>query len=1362
MTETTLFEQVRQLPGYQIKNSHFRIGSKLHIRDFYYAKRFFQNHFFASRFAFLLARKILDNLSAEDRALVDKKGLTLIGYGIYAELLMSLLEKFLRDAGPKAIKLVNHNLVQDSENLELIKGDPLLGCAIIVVPIASTFSTAVKIEASFKNISTVGAQKGKIGKKDIPFLSPHYNLLYVSDEQGEDLSQMTEMEKASGWLLKEPDQKRVTIEAFFEDPDSTGENSHDTHSSTRVQSYCIRLASMWNSVDDCSLCFPMRVAPEGADIKKEQHHGEPPYEEDLINERPLFETDRTSVTPISIFDFPKARTIDKKDREREFVLEPDMLRYGYHFRNHSHFFYRIDTEMFLRKNAERISAWLETLHNHMDLRHSDSDSILIIASCHYSNAAFINLVNETLFGSAANIVHFDPQKDYMQNFELVYGSDICAADKIIFVDDSLKTGATLTRIEEFVNYALNSRHTTRKADYTRGRATKIDACIFLINKSQHFLMHSTPGHSLHQKPVFAFAHLHLFTTLAFEEDAPLALEKKRYQLLISESFLDSLQLHFLSQRNKLDPERIYRVSPNKKKRHLLMLAATHRIYQYFSGNAALLTVADGNFETFAESLFSIRLPFDCQEQSGKKKGVAAERNACLLKVLTQSPFTQYEPLRKRVFRWVLELLDQKVGDVLTQIQGDKVMSYEEFGVLKFLIRRAGLMNSNYLISRKMLTLINAVFSPAGISATRRKLTSEFNRKLSSIQEFTARAEVQELEDEYRDRLRSLDGFHVFYCAQVKELLLMNEARCVKLQENITAVEKQLMETPAPGVLNSGFKQVVRILRTENAVVVQKFFEFLRTVKEWPTLYHQPNRDDKKSVDLKLEPIVELLRKRKVCNHPTYKSLQAFFRATAQDDPDKNRPFLDYLWVQYFIAFDKKKDLPLQEKTNHIFSNLSDILQFSGAFLIVQDSQQRYYLVYNRNRDDMPELDEANWNNKKDSLLESFLNGIPDASGTYVKTIMELKKVKIPATETQKGTSHWEDLYATQESGRIRKDLSSDFLPDGIGHLLLMRLSQRDNSGHDRIQGLVGFYYHTKASNVIDSNHLLYLILLRSSLGEFVKMHHKNSEFTDWRIAASYRHMTMLAGHGKHMLQKLAGLHKDLFLDIVLHMAHLQSIIMLDETSFVRGGEKNIKSRFATFYDVLGVYDLNADYFNVWLKNMAETLFDEREVECKVPCKVTIGPVKPSFSFAFSRSILNIIFFELFLNAKKNRWHFLQGEVCEGRTQNELEVAIRVTGSGDNRKLKLEITNTGPRVDDTMMTLLREETKNVKKDDATSGTALIKTILKKILTGADFDFESTPVNKGQAGDQNSLHFFKATIIVAEMNKQHGKQKKLITD
>ena len=66
MKSKSLTDLIRELPGYKIADAHFKIGAKIHITDFYYAKRFFQNSFFASRFAFILASQILKGIAKED------------------------------------------------------------------------------------------------------------------------------------------------------------------------------------------------------------------------------------------------------------------------------------------------------------------------------------------------------------------------------------------------------------------------------------------------------------------------------------------------------------------------------------------------------------------------------------------------------------------------------------------------------------------------------------------------------------------------------------------------------------------------------------------------------------------------------------------------------------------------------------------------------------------------------------------------------------------------------------------------------------------------------------------------------------------------------------------------------------------------------------------------------------------------------------------------------------------------------------------------------------------------------------------------------------------------------------------------
>jgi hypothetical protein len=73
---------------YHIRDTHFKIGAKLHSTDFYYAKPLFQNSQYATGFAEMIVEKIKDKFNIK---LTEKT--ILIGYEMYSELLLSIVRK---------------------------------------------------------------------------------------------------------------------------------------------------------------------------------------------------------------------------------------------------------------------------------------------------------------------------------------------------------------------------------------------------------------------------------------------------------------------------------------------------------------------------------------------------------------------------------------------------------------------------------------------------------------------------------------------------------------------------------------------------------------------------------------------------------------------------------------------------------------------------------------------------------------------------------------------------------------------------------------------------------------------------------------------------------------------------------------------------------------------------------------------------------------------------------------------------------------------------------------------------------------------------------------------------------------------
>lgn len=162
-----LKQKIEKLEGYKIRDTHFKVGSKIHSRDFYYAKRLFQNSFYTSRIALLLAQRIYYGRGINKESLI-----TLVGYELYSELLLSLIQKYLSELGCESVK---HFIVTDTNRRLSNVPDIAItsGIFVIIVPIASTGSTALKIEDHIN--------KNK-GDANISFLQPHFNVFRAIDE----------------------------------------------------------------------------------------------------------------------------------------------------------------------------------------------------------------------------------------------------------------------------------------------------------------------------------------------------------------------------------------------------------------------------------------------------------------------------------------------------------------------------------------------------------------------------------------------------------------------------------------------------------------------------------------------------------------------------------------------------------------------------------------------------------------------------------------------------------------------------------------------------------------------------------------------------------------------------------------------------------------------------------------------------------------------------------------------------------------------------------------------------------------------------------------------------------------------------
>jgi len=247
--------------GYKIVETHFRLGSKIHISDFYYAKRMFQNSFFTTPFAFLLAKEIFNK-----KSVIKTSNILLYGYESYSDFLLSTTRKLLDKMFRNTYKIVHSTLVSDKLTREIDFKEENFSI-ITIVPIASSFSTSVKMRNLFQNF---------MKNEKIEFIEPFYNLVLVADNNFEEKINENgfftcEKLMSFNWYSLKQASKEINIKTHIVEDDSI------------KQKYFVPVYTNWHKAENRDDCYP----------KKSIHQ-----------EKCLFETGKESITPQLIFDYP--------------------------------------------------------------------------------------------------------------------------------------------------------------------------------------------------------------------------------------------------------------------------------------------------------------------------------------------------------------------------------------------------------------------------------------------------------------------------------------------------------------------------------------------------------------------------------------------------------------------------------------------------------------------------------------------------------------------------------------------------------------------------------------------------------------------------------------------------------------------------------------------------------------------------------------------------------------------------------------------------------------------------------------------------------------------------------------------------
>lgn len=723
--------------GYIIPDSHVRLGSKTHIKDFIYAKKLFQNSSFAHPFAFIISN-FINTEFINKNILEGDKSLTIIGYGEYSQMLINRIIQTFQERSYN----INHDYISDVEDTRFIKNERLNDNIIIIVPIGTTFSTAIKMEERIKN-------RLREENRNCKILDPFINIILVSHN---DLDNETYVNKLNTILksskgnhdediLKQFPYIRFNWTNVDRQNRMVSFTTNPPAAALKRQKYFILAKSEWHLMDLCEMCYPKNP----------------------LNEKPLLTTDKASVTPDVTLHLPCLYNFKSNLSTENLFINPESYFWGHlHYKGNSYLHY-IDSEAFYRGNKEAINEWLQKLKQNLQ----SSDKIrgkktVLIAPSDQTNTYFLELINRHIFEDMAQCIYYDSNHDYLNNFLNITESSIRNSDLIYYVDDFIKTGHSFHTINDFVKIIHNSTSKNSKQNGLRGVIT-------LINKTDSFnytdiinqLKSSDTGNDFVNERFYSFLDLRIQSIQIIR--CPLCQEQERYEYLFNNSMLDTIRHYFLNKKLRLNPKKEIKVRPETngwdnynplvlensvffpwednssielkelwntfKKRTFppkayLKFIIQHCLDNIVSNNESIRQLLingsigskEEKFNVFQKlkeqvlnevQIKSILLLHDDHSQSLLKQIISE----LIIKVCTHPPLSTFNIVRQNVFTWVLIELDH----TLKKMEAEIIPNFRTFRYLKFLLRRSVILGSNFLISLSMLETLRNIYKGYNLS-----------------------------------------------------------------------------------------------------------------------------------------------------------------------------------------------------------------------------------------------------------------------------------------------------------------------------------------------------------------------------------------------------------------------------------------------------------------------------------------------------------------------------------------------------------------------------------------------------------------------------------------------------------------------
>lgn len=406
--------------GCKFQETHMRLGSTIHVSQFYEAELIFGINLFVERFAALIALELKEKIKGHNQ-------ITVYGYSAYSELLVykvcnflkqecadvdyAILEREIEKKGSTHIDKIRYSrytaIEKEEEQEQKRRYDYFAKRSIIcIVPIGSTLKTNEKL------INKFCEENGENCRDNI---LENYEIILVGNENN------------SYW-------------------ESVSENRICGKRSSRVgieTRYFLRMDMEYQESLRCEMCFPKNV----------------------IDEIPLIEVNAASTIPNQAFGIvtenrPQTDAASKiKKLEAEMRALKESFLYSHIKNGDVHFLFYVQANRLMVLERERIVDWLQKIAPQVA---KDKESYhVIFCPSHARNVGFAECINEVVFGTDAIIIRDDVDREYRSNFFAKYSNlyqfvkkirqeDTQKKIRFFYADDAIITGKSFLRAKSLL------------------------------------------------------------------------------------------------------------------------------------------------------------------------------------------------------------------------------------------------------------------------------------------------------------------------------------------------------------------------------------------------------------------------------------------------------------------------------------------------------------------------------------------------------------------------------------------------------------------------------------------------------------------------------------------------------------------------------------------------------------------------------------------------------------------------------------------------------------------------------------------------------------------------------------------------